>query len=159
MLAGTETLATIANHWFARFEHALSQRDTQSLANLFHRDGHWRDVLAFTWRIGTVSGAHAIAAALQEHARRARPGGFRTDPERTAPRHVTRAGAKCVEVIYRFETALGRGSGVLRFFPDEEEPRAWTLLTSLDELKKFEEHVGRRRPDGWGYSRDFAGPN
>jgi len=159
MLAGTETLATIANHWFARFEHALSRRDTQSLANLFHRDGHWRDVLAFTWRIGTVSGAHAIAAALQEHARRARPGGFRTDPERTAPRHVTRAGAKCVEVIYRFETALGRGSGVLRFFPDEEEPRAWTLLTSLDELKKFEEHVGRRRPDGWGYSRDFAGPN
>jgi putative flavoprotein involved in K+ transport len=159
MLAGTETLATIANHWFARFEHALAQQSTQSLADLFHRDGHWRDVLAFTWRISTVSGAQAVAAALQEHARRARPSGFRTDPERTVPRHVTRAGTKCVEVIYRFETALGRGSGVLRFFPDEEEPRAWTLLTSLDEIKEFEEHVGRRRPDGWGYSRDFAGPN
>jgi len=162
MLAGTETLATIANHWFARFEHALSQQDTQSLANLFHRDGHWRDVLAFTWRIGTVSGAQAIATALQEHARRARPSGFRADPERTAPRHVTRAGTKCVEVIYRFETALGRGSGVLRFLSEasnNEEPKAWTLLTSLDEIKEFEEHVGRRRPDGWGYSRDFAGPN
>jgi len=162
MLAGTETLATIANHWFARFEHALSQQDTQSLANLFRRDSHWRDVLALTWRIGTVSGAHAIAAALQEHARRARPGGFRTDPERTAPRHVTRAGTKCVEVLYRFETALGRGSGVLRFLSEassNEELKAWTLLTSLDEIKEFEEHVGRRRPDGWGYSRDFAGPN
>src|SRR5262249_22062174 len=63
---------------------------------------------------------------------------------------------------YRFETALGRGSGVLRFLPEtsnNEEPKAWTLLTSLDEIKEFEEHVGRRRPDGWGYSRDFAGPN
>ena len=159
MLAGTETLATIANHWFARLEHALAQQSTQSLADLFHRDSHWRDVLALTWRIDTVSGAQAIAAALLDHARRARPSGFRTDPERTAPRHVTRAGMKCVEVIYRFETALGRSSGVLRFFPDEEEPRAWTLLTALDEIKEFEEHVGRRRPDGWGYSRDFAGPN
>ena len=159
MLAGTETLATIANHWFARYEHALATGDRALLENLFHPDSHWRDVLALTWRIGTVSGARAIAAALTQHAPRARPSGFRTDPERTAPRHVTRAGTKCVEVLYKFETALGRGSGVLRFFPDEEEPRAWTLLTALDELKEFEEHVGRRRPQGWSYSRDFAGPN
>ncbi|MFL6567296.1 MAG: NAD(P)/FAD-dependent oxidoreductase, partial [Burkholderiales bacterium] len=82
MLAGTETLATIANHWFARFEHALA-RDRASLENLFDPDSHWRDVLALTWRIGTVSGARAIAGALQEHSRRARPSGFRADPERT----------------------------------------------------------------------------
>src|SRR5262245_56838345 len=162
MLAGTETLATIANHWFARLEHALKTSDWALLQSLFLPDSHWRDVLALPWRIGTVSGARAIASTLQEHARRARPRGFRTDPERTAPRHVTRAGTKCVEVLYRFETALGRGSGVLRFLSetgDNEEPRAWTLLTALDELKELEEHVGRRRPDGWSYSRDFAGPN
>ena len=160
MLAGTETLATIANHWFARFEHALATGDRALLENLFHSDSHWRDVLALTWRIGTVSGARAIAAALTQHAPRARPSGFRTDPERTAPRHVTRAGTKCVEVLFRFETALGRGSGVLRFFPmTTNEPKAWTLLTALDELKGHEEHVGRRRPQGWSYSRDFAGPN
>ena len=159
MLAGTETLATIANHWLARLEHGLKNSDGALLERLFRSDGHWRDALAFSWRIGTVSGARAIAAALQEHARRARPTGFRTDPERTPPRHATRAGQKCVEVIYKFETALGRGSGVLRFFRDEEEPRAWTLLTALDELKEHEENVGRRRPDGWSYSRDFAGPN
>jgi cation diffusion facilitator CzcD-associated flavoprotein CzcO len=162
MLAGTETLATIANHWFARFEHALATGDRALLENLFHADSHWRDVLALSWRIGTVSGARAIAAALQEHARRARPSGFRTDPERTAPRHATRAGTRCIEVIYRFETALGRGSGVLRFLSEtktDQEPKAWTFLTALDELKDHEENVGRRRPQGWSYSRDFAGPN
>jgi thioredoxin reductase len=162
MLAGTETLATIANHWFARFEHALATDDRASLENLFHPDSHWRDVLALTWRIGTLSGACAIAGALTQHAPRARPGGFRTDPERTAPRHVTRAGTKCIEVLYKFETALGRGSGVLRFLSEtttNEEPKAWTFLTALDELKEFEEHVGRRRPRSWSSSRDFAGPN
>ena len=162
MLAGTETLATIANHWFARLEHALATGDRALLESLFHSDSHWRDVLALTWRIGTVSGARAIAGALLEHARRARPSGFRSDPERTAPRHVTRAGTKCVEAIYRFETALGRGSGVLRFLSEtnsNDEPKAWTLLTALDELKDHEENVGRRRPHGWSYSRDFAGPN
>src|SRR5678815_1082433 len=81
MLAGTETLATLANDWLARFEHALATGDRALLESLFHSDSHWRDVLALTWRIGTVSGAHAIAVALQDHARRARPSGFRTDPE------------------------------------------------------------------------------
>jgi cation diffusion facilitator CzcD-associated flavoprotein CzcO len=157
MLAGTETLATIANHWFVRFEQALAERDDALLASLFHRDSHWRDVLGLTWRIGTVSGPDAIARQLKGHAGRARPAGFRTDPDRTPPRHVTRAGTKCIEVIFKFETAEGRGSGVLRFLP--EEPRAWTLLTALDELKGFEEQIGGRRPKGDSYSRDFAGPN
>jgi putative flavoprotein involved in K+ transport len=159
MLAGTQTLVTIANRWFARFEHALSENDTRSLETLFHPDGHWRDVLALTWRIDTVSGAAAIARELIAHAGRAKPARFRVDPERTPPRHVTRAGTKCIEALFRFETTEGRGSGVLRFFPGEDEPRAWTLLTALEELKDFEEHIGRRRPDGFSYSRDFAGPN
>jgi hypothetical protein len=159
MLAGTETLATIANHWFARFEHALSREDIASLERLFHRDSHWRDVLALTWRIDTVSGADAIARSLIGCAARAKPAGFRVDPDRTPPRHAARAGRKCIEAIFRFETAEGSCSGVLRFFADENEPRAWTLLTALEELKGFEENVGRRRPDGYSYSRDFAGPN
>jgi len=73
---------------------------------------------------------------------------------------VTRAGTKCIEAIFRFETADGRGSGLLRFLPgDAETPRAWTLLTALEELHGLEEQLGRRRPKGWSYSRDFAGPN
>ena len=37
--------------------------------------------------------------------------------------------------------------------------KAWTLLTALDELKGHEETVGRARPSGQSYSRDFRGPN
>ena len=84
------------------------------------------------------------------------------DPHRTAPRNVTRAGTNAIEAIFRFYTAEGRGSGVLRLTPDANDAdklKAWTLLTALDEIKGFEEQVGRSRPKGTSYSRDFRGPN
>ena len=158
MQAGTDTLITIANHWLARFETALRAGDHAALKALFIDDSHWRDVLALSWRIQTVSGVETLAAALIEHAKSARPSGFRTDPERTPPRHAMRAGEKVVEAIFRFETLDGPGSGVLRFHGDNTE-KAWTLLTSLEDLRGHEEHTGKRRPDGQAYSRDFSGPN
>jgi cation diffusion facilitator CzcD-associated flavoprotein CzcO len=160
MLAETESLATIANHWLAAFEKALAGRDDAALKALFHPDSHWRDVLALTWHIRTVNGREAVLGELKAHAGRAHPTGFRTDPHRTAPRRVTRAGTEAIEAIFQFETAEGRGNGVLRLIPDKKNKlRAWTLLTTLDEIKGFEERVGRLRPKGESYSRDFRGPN
>jgi len=162
MLPRTEPSETIANHWLARFERALAGPDDILLETLFHPDSHWRDVLALTWHIRTVSGLDAILRALKAHVARANPSDFRTDTHRTAPRHVTRAGTNAVEAIFRFETNEGRGSGVLRLTPDASDgntPKAWTLLTALDEIKGFEEQVGRSRPTGESYSRDFRGPN
>ena len=161
MQVGAEALAAIANHWLARFEQALAAGDAAALVQLFHDDAHWRDVLAFSWRLRTLSGAAMIAETLQQEARATRASGFRTDPERTPPRHATRAATNCVEAIFRFDTAIGRGSGVLRFRADDDAgaPRAWTLLTTLEELRGYEERIGSRRPTGQSYSRDFSGPN
>jgi hypothetical protein len=158
MDAGSDALSTLANHWLARFEAALTTGDAAALQMLFQPDSHWRDVLALTWRICTVSGNQELPKDLLTHSRRARPTGFRTDPNRTPPRHVTRAGTKCIEALFRFETAEGHCSGVLRLIPDAE-PKAWTLLTALEDIKGHEEHVGRLRPSGQSYSRDFSGPN
>jgi hypothetical protein len=162
MPAETETIAASASHWLARFERALAEPDDVPLKTLFHPDSHWRDVLALTWRIGTVNGRDAILRELKTHAGRASPTGFRTDPQRTAPRRVTRAGTSAIEAIFRFETTASRGSGVLRLIPDAGDGgalKAWTLLTALEEIKGFEEQVGRARPKGESYSRDFRGPN
>ena len=60
MLARTETIATIADHWLAQFERALAEPDDVLLKTLFHPDSHWRDVLALTWHIRTVNGLDAI---------------------------------------------------------------------------------------------------
>src|SRR5438034_7827269 len=149
MLARSEPLATIVESWLAQFERALGRGDDVLLKTLFHLDSHWRDVLALTWHPRTVNGREAVLSELKAHAGRAHPTGFRTDQRRTAPRHVTRAGTHAIEAIFQFETAEGRGNGVLRLRPDEKNTlRAWTLLTALDEIKGFEEQVGRLRPKG-----------
>jgi Pyridine nucleotide-disulphide oxidoreductase len=162
MLSRAETIATAAENWLAQLERALAQPDDVVLKTLFHAHSHWRDVLALTWHIRTVNGADAIARELKAHAGRAQPTGFRTDPRRTAPRHVTRAGTGAIEAIFKFDMSEGRGSGVLRLVPDVDEGRtlkAWTLLTALDEIKGCEEQLGRSRSQGKAYARDFRGPN
>ena len=161
ILAETQSLATLANHWLATFEKALAGGDDALLKTLFHPDSHWRDVLALTWHIRTVNGVEVILRELKAQAGRAHPTGFRTDPHRTAPRNVTRAGTEAIEAIFRFETAEGRGSGVVRLIPDAADGhmKAWTLLTALDEIKGFEEQVSRSRAKGESYARYFRGPN
>ncbi|HYD05520.1 MAG TPA: monooxygenase, partial [Reyranella sp.] len=57
--------------WLQRFEQALSGSD-RSLAALFQGDSHWRDVLALTWRIHTVSGRDAVVQSLGALANRPR---------------------------------------------------------------------------------------
>jgi hypothetical protein len=104
----------------------------------------------------------AIVRELATHAGRARPTGFKIDLHRTTPRNVRRAGTDAIEAIFGFETAEGRGSGVLRLTLDADDGgtfKAWTLLTALDEIKGHEERLGRSRPQGKAYSRDFRGPN
>ena len=161
MLARTDNIATTTSNWLGEFEHALAEHDEILLNALFHRDSHWRDLLALTWRIKTINGGSAIAGALcKENC--ARPFGFKLAPGRTAPRHVARASIDSVEAIFMFETAEARGSGVLRLTPDEDRGnslRAWTLLTALDEIKGHEERLGGARPEDKAYSRDFRGPN
>ena len=158
MLDRTEDVAALVDAWLARFERALAAADAVQIAALFCADGYWRDVLALTWDIRTVRGADAIAAALLAH-RGASPTGFTASRERTAPRYVTRAGTAAIEAFFAFETREGRGNGVVRLVLDANAPKAWTLLTALDEIKGHEEHVGRARPTGQSYSRDFRGPN
>jgi len=161
-LARTDSLASIVGAWLSQFEGALAAPGRARLKALFHAESYWRDVLALTWHLKSVSGSDAILRELAMHAGRVRPTGFKIDRHRTAPRNVTRAGTDAIEAIFSFETSEGRGSGVLRLTPNAhggKEFKAWTLLTSLDEIKGHEERLGRLRPQSKAYSRDFRGPN
>jgi cation diffusion facilitator CzcD-associated flavoprotein CzcO len=159
MLTRSVSIETTVENWLARFERALAQADDALLKSLFHGESHWRDILALTWRIQTLNTAPAILPALEAHARRARPVGFRIAANRAGPRQVTRAGTDAVEAIFEFETANGPGSGVLRLTPDAHDGvlKAWTLLTSLDAIEAGVEGGGS--PPRQAYGRDFRGPN
>ena len=79
----------VVDEWLAKFDRAIG--DPALLDDLFHADSHWRDVLALTWRIQTVSGRSAVVEELRSRFASAKPSGFRVDSNRTEPREVTRA--------------------------------------------------------------------
>src|SRR5712672_4194775 len=162
MLDRSDDISTVVENWLARFETALAASDDGALKDLFHPDSYLRDALALSWTLQTINGRDAILKTLKSQAVDASPKNFAVDPDRAPPRKVMRAGTDCIEAIFKFETAIGRGDGIIRLIPDDgdgNKPRAWTLLTALQEFKGFEEPLGTSRPRGSAYSRDFRGPN
>jgi putative flavoprotein involved in K+ transport len=149
-----------AQRWLEHFEAALHSQDATAAAELFVPDGLWRDVLAFTWTIQTMSGRPAIEATLRETLARAKPKSFHFPPRRTPPRWVTRAGTDNIEGLFEFETAFGPGAGVVRLVPDASSRlRAWTVVTTLEELRGHEEKLKSRAAEAGDGIRDFGAEN
>ena len=89
-------------------------------------------------------------------------GHFSVDPERHPPRDVERAGEDCVEAILRFETKVGQGAGIVRLKRSDCRTGAavaWTLLTTLEELRGYEEETILENAEEPAFERDFHGPN
>jgi putative flavoprotein involved in K+ transport len=136
----TETPATAAvTAWLARFGDALAAGDAAAAADLFVPDSFWRDLVAFTWNIRTFEGRDAIAEMLAGTLSSAQPFGWKI----TAGEEAAAADG-LTEAWIDFETATGRGRGHLRL----RDGQCWTLLTTLDELKGYEEPRGPIRPKG-----------
>ena len=144
--------------WLGRFETALTAGNPPGIAALFAAESHYRDMLAFSWTIQPVLNPDAIGTFLAKAQKTINARGFALAEGRTPPRIVRRLGIEVHEAIFRFETASGRGFGVVRL-PTATPTQAWVLMTSLDELKGHEEQIGPRRPSGEAYSRNFGGLN
>ena len=159
-VASQERQLLVVEAWLRQFNAALAAGDGAAVQALFRDDGHWRDIVALTWSIGTVSGADAVAAALLAAAQGQGARDFAVDRERFPPRQVERAGEAVVEAILRFETRVGAGAGVLRIKLDDVEGlRAWTLMTALDHIAGHDEESERLAREEPAFERDFGGPN
>ncbi len=156
--APARTEKEIVEQWLSQLDVALQSESRASVAALFAPDGHWRDLHAFTWSISPRQGADEIAALMVAKQGTTAARGFGVAEGRTPPRRVSRAGYDVIEGIFRFETALGRGVGVVRLLA-RDPSKAFQLMTSLHELKGFEEAIGKRRPTGEAFSRNFGGTN
>src|SRR5580704_15693703 len=131
--------AAAVTAWLARFEQALAAGDPAGAAALFAEDSYWRDLVAFTWNIRTFEGRREITEMLAATLPAAQPFGWKiTDGEEPAEADGV------TEAWIDFETAVGRGHGLLRL----RDGLGWTLLTGLDELKGHEEPNGPSRPKG-----------
>ena len=159
MLAKTESIEADAQDWLAQFEQALAGDDA-ALAACFTPTA-----TGATWSRSPGTSApstarDAIARALKAHAaRRAVRLPARSAAHRAAAgdarRHAARSRRSSASRPRR-----GAAAACCGCVPsDDGALKAWTLLTALDEIKGHEERVGRARPTGQSYSRDFRGPN
>ena len=127
----------VASAWLADFASVLERGDIGAAVALFDPEGYWRDLVAFTWNIRTQEGPDAIRAMLQARLADTRPNHFQLEGEATEADGV-------VDAWFTFETAVARGRGHLRL----KAGKAWTLLTTMTELKGHEEPTGTRRVKG-----------
>jgi cation diffusion facilitator CzcD-associated flavoprotein CzcO len=158
---GSPAVEAVFTSWVERFGAMMERGDIEALDLVFTPDGHWKDVLAFTWRYRAFEGLAEIGLALKATVEAVAPRGFRLAEGRTPPRRARRSARSVIEGYFDFDTAVGRGTGFARLIEPEgdDDALAWIVLTTLHELRGFEERLGERRPSGLDHSTTFAGPN
>ena len=126
-----------ASAWFFDFEQALRAHKLEAAMALFDADCYWRDLVSFTWNISTQEGPAAIKAMLQARLADVQPHNFQIEGQATEADGV-------IDAWFTFETAVARGRGHARL----KNGKCWTLLTTMTELKGYEEKKGAQRIKG-----------
>ena len=137
----TEQLAA----WVEKLGQRLAQRDVDGALELFADECYWRDLLLFSWNLVTLEGKPALRDMLETRLDQTRPQGWKVEGEATLKDGV-------LEGWISLETDAARGKGYVRL----KEGLCWTLLTTMRELKGFEEPSGRRRPMGANHGHAHA---
>lgn len=138
------------DRWSADFEAALKARDIAAVTGMFATDCYWRDLVAFTWNLKTVEGRDQLADMLAARLEDTDPGSFEATETPTEDDGV-------VTAFLSFDTSTGRGEGILRLrqaADGSDRDEAWTLLTTLQELKGHEEPRGTGRVLGAVHGSD-----
>ncbi|WKV85864.1 NAD(P)/FAD-dependent oxidoreductase [Pseudomonas sp. B24_DOA] len=131
--------------WVERLGERLAQRDVDGTLELFAEECHWRDLLLFSWNLVTLEGKPAIRDMLETRLEQTRPERWQLEGEATLSDGV-------LEGWMSLETDMARGKGYVRL----KDGLCWTLLTTMRELKGFEEPSGRRRPIGASHGHAHA---
>ena len=123
--------------WLRDFEEALDGGEIGGAAAMFAEESYWRDLVSFTWNIKTLEGRQGIADMLRSQLEVVQPSGFALVGEANEADGIT-------DGWFDFETAVARGHGHIRLKGNE----CWTLLTTMVELKGYEEKRLTARPKG-----------
>ena len=129
-----------AEAWLRDFGAALASGETDRVAALFADDCHWRDILAFTWDLRATSGAASIAqrmATAISHNGAARVGTC-PGPHAAATCHARRRRHDRGDLRLRnlgWPLQRCRAPGLR----SQRATRAWTLMTTLDEIRGHED--------------------
>ena len=127
-----------ATTWVSAFEKAINMQDVAAAVGMFDdAECFWRDLIFFTWNNKTSEGKHEIGDMLKATLPHVGKTTWRVDGEATGDEAMT-------EAWLLFENDVARGKGYLKL----KHGKAWTLLTTMLELKGHEEKKGPSRSKG-----------
>ncbi|KAG5650202.1 hypothetical protein H0H81_000327 [Sphagnurus paluster] len=136
----------IAQAWLSAFSESNAQSNIDIAEDLFLPDSYWRDYLALTSEIRSLTGRTLIKQLI--NSRRSHLLSLRllqelhNSPTIDAPF----PDLTFVQFSFAFETPIGSGSGIGRLVPGADEKwRAFTIMTCLDSLRDHVEEVGVNR--------------
>ncbi|MCR9157188.1 MAG: NAD(P)/FAD-dependent oxidoreductase [Rhodobacteraceae bacterium] len=141
------TLSDTTQAFLDEFGKALEEGDIARAREMFAADCYWRDLVTFTWNIKTVEGKDQVEDMLKHQLATTKPHNWSI-----AEGEVVTEDGGIVTAWITFETEVARGYGLIRI----REGKIWTLLTTMVELKGFEEPKGFDRPLG---AKHGAGKN
>ncbi|KAI4211277.1 MAG: hypothetical protein LQ351_005961 [Letrouitia transgressa] len=145
----------IAAKWTSFFNDSIKGGET-NWSSLFLDESYWRDMLCLTWDFHTLLGPKKISSLgnAQKHGLRIKSLSLDKSSSVTAPSILPVDFKGKVMGVWSFltvETDVGRGRGLVKLLPDPKDRDQWkafSLFTSLQELKGYEELVNTRRPTG-----------
>ena len=158
----------VASEWIESINNLLnSGLEGSDFSGVFLESAHWRDLLCLTWDFHTLQGRSKISAFAGKFIAEARTLTFTLDQSAAHKKPALipldfDGNVKCLQVWLNIETDVGRGRGIVKLVPDSSDGDKWkafTLFTTLEELKGHEELIKERRPPGVKDDEDHGAAN
>jgi putative flavoprotein involved in K+ transport len=145
-----KTPTTKVQALLGKLDKALASADIEAAVALFAEQCYWRDLVAFTWNIKTMEGRDQVRDMLTARLDEVKPSNWQV-----AEGEEASEADGVMEGWISFETDVARGYGLVRF----KDGLIWTLLTTMVELKGYEEKSGFTRPLGAKHGQNVGSKN
>ncbi|KAH8693807.1 flavin-containing monooxygenase [Talaromyces proteolyticus] len=142
----------VVHEWITALSKQLKNGQASELSELFHEDSWWRDMLGLDWEFHTIQGLQHIQEFVSQNQPRVQLSNLRLPDEGKSQAIVESPveGLTWISSMFFFDTSIGSGCGVIYLTQEVENGKwkAYSVYTSLQELRGREETLGLKRPEG-----------
>ena len=154
----------VASNWVESFNKTISNATSAKLSDLFLAESFWRDQLCLSWDFHCLQGPQKIAALLSQFKTGSRLKALsleKSSESRVPTASIFDSDGKVhtVQAFLNVETDVGSGKGIVRLVQDGGLWKVFTLFTFLEQLKGYEEAVGKNRPMGVQHGEHLSRKN
>ncbi len=142
----------VVSQWISDFNASVSRDgDDGAFKDVFLTESYWRDQLCMSWTFHTWHGSEEMSGFVKKNGLRGLSISTDKSSEYRAPKATTFDYYGSINGLQSFlevETDVGRGRGLVRLCPENGKWKAFTLFTTLQDLKDYPWHTSERRPLG-----------